>query len=391
MNELSIRAARDAAPHRVAVIAAGRSFTFAELAKSASSAGPAPRIVARADIDTAVAVYARLDRRVPSVLVHPRLTGAELAALPKPGDDLVTVFTSGSAGTARPVGLSADMLVASARASAANLGWLPDDRWLCVLPLAHVGGLSILTRCLIARRCAVLDAEPFDPHRIAEVIDRDLVTLVSFVPTMLARLVDTGWAPPAHLRAALIGGASPSVALLERAVALRIPVLSTYGMTETCSQVCTQPLAEAGTVSADAGPALSGVELRIDDGEILVRGPMVAARGWLRTGDRGRLDERGRLHVFGRADDTIITGGENVDPDEVENALGRDPAVAGACVFGVPDPEWGRPQAPAPHVRNRCAAPRGHRQSRPRRRQANHRRPPGSCRRSLAVLPSPRG
>src|SRR5690606_31411283 len=116
--------------------------------------------------------------------------------------------------------------VASAAASAANLGWREDDRWLCCLPLAHVGGLSILVRCLMARRAAVLDsgawpgASPgasFDPARVARTIERERVTLASLVPTMLVRLLDAGWTPPAHLRAVLLGGAAATPALLARA------------------------------------------------------------------------------------------------------------------------------------------------------------------------------
>jgi O-succinylbenzoic acid--CoA ligase len=341
MTLLSIRAAAREEPDRIGLIAGEHSYTFAELATLSDDAGRDERIIARADVATALALYARLERGSPSILVHPRLTATERAALPPGTGALVTVFTSGSSGTPKAVGLTAEMLIASARASEANLGWVDGDRWLCAMPLAHVGGLSIITRCLAARRCAVLDDGPFEPTRVAALIEGEGVTLLSLVPTMLARLVDTGWAPPSHLRAALIGGASAPTGLLERAASAGIPILTTYGMTETCSQICTQPVAEAGTPSQDAGPALRGVDLRVVDGEIWVGGPMVAADDWYRTGDRGWLDERGRLHVAGRSDDTIISGGENVDPSEVEDALSRHPDIADACAFGVRDEHWG--------------------------------------------------
>lgn len=341
MTALSIRAAAEAAPDRIGLIAGDRSYPFADLAAMSAGAGPDERVVARADLATVLALYDRFDREAPTTLVHPKLTAAERARLPPATGALVTVFTSGSSGTPKAVGLTGAMLAASARASASNLGWRDDDRWLCPLPLAHVGGLSIITRCLLARRCAVVFDGSFEPRAIADLIERKRVTLASVVPTMLARLVDAGWTPPGHLRAVLVGGASASRHLLERAAAAGVPILTTYGMTEACSQVCTQPLAEAGTVSGDCGAPLAGVELRIDAGEIVVRGPMVATGTWYRTGDRGRLDAAGRLHVLGRADDTIISGGENVDPAEVEDALSRDPAVASACAFGVPDDEWG--------------------------------------------------
>jgi acyl-CoA synthetase (AMP-forming)/AMP-acid ligase II len=131
-------------------------------------------------------------------------------------------------------------------------------------------------------------------------------------------------------------------------------VVRTYGMTETCSQLCTQPYATAGTVQDGVGPPVSGAELRVDGGRILARGPMLMsgyldgspppldADGWLDTGDRGALDERGWLHVAGRGDDTIISGGENVHPAEVEATLVACPEVAAACAFAAPDPTWGQ-------------------------------------------------
>ena len=113
--------------------------------------------------------------------------------------------------------------------------------------------------------------------------------------------------------------------------------MPTYGMTETCSQIATAAPGER------LARPLPGVELRIaDDGEILVRGPMVAADGWLHTGDRGRLTDDGLLEVHGRMDDLIVTGGENVAAREVEEAVRSHPAVTDAAVLGIDDPEWGR-------------------------------------------------
>src|SRR5690606_19225437 len=122
-----------------------------------------------------------------------------------------------------------------------------------------------------------------------------------------------------------------------------IPAAQTYGLTEACSQVTTSLPGEPET----AGLPLIGQRVELaDDGEILVAGPNVApasldATGWLRTGDLGRRGERGRLLVVGRKADTIVTGGENVAPAEVEAALLTHPAVADAGVRGRPDPEWG--------------------------------------------------
>ena len=137
------------------------------------------------------------------------------------------------------------------------------------------------------------------------------------------------------LRAALVGGAPIAPALLERAAAAGVPTVSTYGLTEACSQVTT------------GGPPLFCTRVRIGPGrEILVAGPTVAPAalaqdGWLHTGDEGELDADGNLTVTGRAGDTIISGGENIAPAEVEAVLESHPAVAEAAVHGAPDAEWG--------------------------------------------------
>jgi O-succinylbenzoic acid--CoA ligase len=161
------------------------------------------------------------------------------------------------------------------------------------------------------------------------------ITLVSLVPTMLARLLDAGLREPPTLRWALLGGGPVGLALLERAARARVPVAPTYGMTEACSQIATN------------GWPLPGVEILVAaDGELLVRGATVAVRslspdGWLHTGDLGALDAQGRLTITGRKADTIVTGGENVAPTEVETVLLEHPAVVEAGVFGRPDREWG--------------------------------------------------
>jgi O-succinylbenzoic acid--CoA ligase len=140
-----------------------------------------------------------------------------------------------------------------------------------------------------------------------------------------------------ELRALLLGGGPIPGDLLDWARSIGLPVVPVYGMTETSSQV----------VAGIPGRPLPGVEIEVaGDGEILVRGPMVsrgamAADGWLHTGDSGHLDAEGLLHVTGRAKDLIVTGGENVAPVEVEDALLSHPAVADVAVLGLPDPEWG--------------------------------------------------
>jgi O-succinylbenzoic acid--CoA ligase len=277
-------------------------------------------------------------------------------------DAVATVMhTSGTTADPKPVELTFGNWCWNALGSALALGLDADDeRWLCTLPLSHVGGLSILLRSAIYGTTVVLH-ERFDAEAAACALREQRITLASLVATTLARVLDAAGVPavpavPApgaartpprpvfpDLRCALLGGAPIAPALADRARAAGVPVAQTYGMTEACSQVTTSTPGEPET----AGWALLGQRVRIgDDDEIHVAGPTVApgatgADGWLRTGDLGRLDERGRLVVTGRKADTIVTGGENVAPQEVEAILLAHPAVRDAGVHGRPDPEWG--------------------------------------------------
>jgi o-succinylbenzoate---CoA ligase len=270
---------------------------------------------------------------------------AGLRADVDPDSVATVVFTSGTTASARPVELTHGNHAASAIASAWNLGVDPADRWLSVLPPFHVGGLSILIRSAVYGTTAAIH-DGFDPDLVREELEGGGTTLVSLVPTMLRGLRTAGLTSAPGLRAALLGGGPIPPDLLGWARELGLPVLATYGMTETASQVATAAPEEALAGERGARP-LPGVELDVaETGEILVRGPMVAPRavapdGWLHTGDLGHLDAAGRLHVTGRLKDVIVTGGENVSPTEVEAALMRHPAVVDAGVVGVPDPEWG--------------------------------------------------
>jgi len=265
-------------------------------------------------------LLARLDLATPATLVH----------------------TSGTTAEPKPVTLTIGNWTWSALGSALALGLGHDDRWLCTLPLSHVGGLAILLRSAIYGTTVVLH-ERFDTAAALAAIERHGVTLASLVPTTLARLLDAGLKAPNPLRIALIGGGALPPVLAAQAHEAGIPVAQTYGMTEACSQVTTSLPGEPET----AGRPLLGQQLRIAEGdEILVKGPTVAPGaaaedGWLHTGDCGTLDAEGRLTITGRKADTIVSGGENVAPAEVEAVLLAHPAVADAGVHGRPDREWG--------------------------------------------------
>ncbi|MGA2929456.1 MAG: AMP-binding protein [Solirubrobacteraceae bacterium] len=245
------------------------------------------------------------------------------------------LHTSGTTAAPRPVALTFGNFLWSALGSAVALGLDQRERWLCPMPLVHVGGLSIPIRSAIYATTAILH-ERFDTGAVcATLMDPEQrITLVSLVPTMLARLLDAGLRAPPTLRWALLGGGPIGDGLLARAHEASVPVAPTYGMTEACSQIATN------------GFPLTGVQLRIEGGELLVRGPIVAPGalapdGWLHTGDLGSFEQRSGLVISGRQSDTIITGGENVAPAEVEAVLLEHAAIADAGVHARPDPEWG--------------------------------------------------
>jgi O-succinylbenzoic acid--CoA ligase len=254
------------------------------------------------------------------------------------GDVLMVVHTSGTTSEPKPVEITYGNVHANALGSAVSLGLDPRERWLCPMPLSHVGGLMVLLRSVIYATTAVLVPPPFDAALIASRLNAGDATVASLVPTMLARALDAGLERPPNLRCLLLGGGPADAGLLRRALAAGVPVSQTYGLTEATSQVTVSEPGDPWT----AGAPLPGVEVTIEaDGEIVVEGPVVAGGGPLRTGDLGRLDERGRLVLIGRRADTIVTGGENVAPAEVEDVLLAHPAVADAGVISRPDGEWG--------------------------------------------------
>ena len=213
----------------------------------------------------------------------------------------------------------------------------------------------------------MLEPPPFDADRTARQLREGDITLVSLVPTMLARVLDAGGRPGPRLRRVLLGGGPVPPALMRRAADAGFPVSQTYGLTEACSTVT---LAEPGDLETAGPRAPRHRPDRAADGEILISGPTVVGE-WdaLRTGDLGRLDDEGRLTVIGRKSDTIVTGGENVAPAEVEAVLEEHPGVAEAAVFARPHPEWGE-SVIALVVPRRRGRPERRRAARARRRAA---------------------
>ena len=301
-----------------------------------------------------------LDRRLPVAAQRSMLQGFGVATVisedgetalsdgepVEPGDALV-IATSGSSGPPKAAVLTHAAVEASARATSERLQVTNNDHWLACLPLAHVGGLSVITRSLITgTTLTVIDG--FD----ADLVSTSGATLVSLVTTALQRI------DPSLFRAIVLGGA--------RSPADRPPhCIATYGLTETGSGVVYN------------GKPLNSVEIEIRDDEVHVRGPMLlrcyrdgtsplTSDGWLPTGDLGFLQDDGSLHVEGRRGDVINTGGEKVWPDDVERQLIQHPDIRDVAVTGLPDNEWGhivaafvvstRPNLSLDEIREHCRA-----------------------------------
>ncbi|PSP26830.1 2-succinylbenzoate-CoA ligase [Halobacteriales archaeon QH_2_65_14] len=291
--------------------------------------------------------------------------GGEMAPARWDADETALIlFTSGTTGDSKGVRLTLGNLTASATASAFRLGVTPGDRWLCCLPVYHVGGLAPAVRSVLYGTTLVVQRS-FDAEETAGVLDEG-VTGVSLVPTQLKRLLDAGWTPSSALETVLLGGGPATDSLLNRAAEAGVPVYPTYGLTETASQVATARPEQAREHPGTAGQPLvcTGVTIVDTDegepveagqtGEIVVDGPTVT-RGYLdetrtdeafgqwgfHTGDVGYLDDDRRLWVLGRRDDMILTGGELVAPEAVRETLVSHPAVEDAAVVGMADDEWG--------------------------------------------------
>ena len=288
----------------------------------------------------------------------------------KLSDDFAIMHTSGTSGQPKAAVLTYGSVYHSAMASAKRLGKAADERWLCVLPLYHVGGLSIVLRSLIYGTAVEFGpSAPFDLDAANRILSGQPISLVSLVPTMLQRLLNAKVRPwNAHLRLILLGGEAPSTQLISRCAADNLPIATCYGMTETASHVATalpeQVYAKPGSVG---NARQEGVELRVIDeagsdapvgipGEVLVKGGMLmrgyyqdshataqALRGgWLHTGDIGYMDADGDMFILQRRTDLIVSGGENVYPAEVEAVLRGHPSIAEAVVLGLPDEAWGQ-------------------------------------------------
>lgn len=255
------------------------------------------------------------------------------------------VLTSGTSGLSKQIALTYRNWIWNVIGSSALLSLDAKDHWLCCLPLNHVAGLSMLMRTMICGSATTV-LPKWDTDTVKDLLQSGQITAVSLVPTMLSRLLDAGVAPHPNLKLILLGGAGADSQLMTRAAAAGLPIVTTYGMTETASQI----------VSGGKKLFCSGIELS-EEGEILVSGPTVskaalqakaqagsahAINGRFETGDLGKFGIDGQLTVTGRNTDLIITGGENVMPQMIESELVSIDGVLECAVFGREDLEWGQ-------------------------------------------------
>ena len=267
---------------------------------------------------------------------------------PADGDPATLLFTSGTTGAAKAAILPLDSHLANARAAIEVLGIDDSSRFLCAMPLFHVGGLGTAFRCALAGATLLLH-ERFDAAAVARELQTG-ATHASLVAATLARVLDTGATFPATVRAILVGGGAVPKPLLERARKAGLPVAANlrpdrdllHGHLRTArrSRRRRPPAARCrGLTVRHSKTAKSSSKVRSVmrgyEGHPKLEGPF-------HTGDLGELDARGRLTIHSRRVDLIVSGGENIYPAEVEAALLSHPAVKEAAVLPAPDERWGQ-------------------------------------------------
>lgn len=270
------------------------------------------------------------------------------------------MYTSGTTGKPKGVLQTFGNHFYSAVSSALNLGLSSADKWLCVAPIFHISGFSIIMRGLIYGMTVRL-VEKFRAEEIERILANEAVTIMSVVPFMLKKLIQQQNKTNIHYNSAfrcmLLGGGTIDRETLEICLQRSIPVVQCYGMTETCSQIIALRSADALLKLGSVGQPLFSTQLKLSkDGEILLKTPALTPGylnlpdklpskmidGWYRTGDIGHLDKEGYLYIDGRADEMLISGGENIFPQEVEQVYQRYPQINEVAVVGQNDSVWGQ-------------------------------------------------
>ena len=276
----------------------------------------------------------------------------EIFSWPNQNETVCILFTSGSSGKPKAVELNLENIETNSHISQMNLNIKDSDKWLLCMPPYHAGGLSIIFRSLIFSKKIYIE-NSFDPEKVINLIMSTKVTIISLVPTMLFKIItimeNKNLKAPKTFRFILCGGANVPENLIKRAKNVGILVLPTYGMTETSSQISTASPSDTNRPNSSVGKVLNKIKIKIDSNkEIFIRSKIVAkyynnktSSKWFPTGDTGYLDDEKYLFITGRVDDLIISGGENINPLEIEHIISNLEYVKECVAIGIKDEYWG--------------------------------------------------
>ena len=327
-NCFSIFEAAAQCPGKIGLRRAGEDYSFARLAtltqntidrlhkeKVLPEKGRPMVVEGKNTVETIVLLYALFELKVPALMLHPKLTAAERYVLlssireiqdPLPEDTVAVLFTSGTTGLPKPAIITRKMLWESAKASEVNLGWQEGDCWQLCMSVTRIGGLSILTRCLLARKTLAI-SPLFSPESFTQALIDDQVTITSIVPTMLAKVFETypDWRAPEALRVILLGGSSANDKLLEKAHRQGLPIVTTYGMTETLSHIALRKI--NGEDASLYYKPFDTVKISVDENNALIIEAPAVSDIILHTNDIVDLKEDGSFRIIGRKDNIINT------------------------------------------------------------------------------------
>jgi fatty-acyl-CoA synthase len=318
----------------------------------------------------------KVSHLLPVVDLDTSATSTDIAGSPAdpvdvgPEDPAVICYTSGTTGKPKGVVLTHRSLHWNSVNTLLGMDFAADDVALVNTPLFHTAALNMLAVNTLYKGGTLVLQRKFDAGETLEAIETSKVTIMFAVPTILVLLERAAEFDPTRIRTlrwVLSGGAPLPPEVASRWSAMEVPVIASYGLSEAGPSVTFRRSDDVARKATSSGPPAPLTQVRVVDqagatvaggtvGELVVRGPHVAAGYWnrpeatretfrpdgLHTGDRGYLDPDGDLVVVGRLNDTIITGGENVDPVEIEEAMLAHPAVIEAVVVGVPDVVWGQ-------------------------------------------------